>query len=159
MILVCVFAVVDGCNADVGRIFGGNRFCNLGFDSVHFDNLRILVRSCLVKVGDGRFFPGVPHDGKAYNLHLGFGDAVVQLTKPKSAELGFGENRPVIVTGRRNDGVVLVQGNAPFAPTILEFFEVSLVHVGQVDAVTYKADVRVEGAVTVNIFGIVGTFA
>ena len=93
-----------------------------------------------------------------HNLHLGFGHAIVQLTEPKSAVLGFRKNRTVVATRLRNNRIVLIQINTPLAPTILQLFKLRS-RIGQINAVTDKANVPIQRTVLVDIFGIIGTFA
>ena len=158
VVFVRIFAVVNRLYANVGRIASHHIFRGLGFHPVHFHNLRLFRRTGPVQIGHCRFFPGVTDDAKTYNLDLGFGDTVIQLAHPKPTELGFRQNRQIIICRRRNNRIVLVQRNTPPSPTIPQFLKIHLVGVGQVDTITDKADVLIQRPILVDIFGIVGTF-
>ena len=158
VILVRIFAVVDCLDANEGRILRRHRFAHLCFNTVHLDNLRMFSRRSLVQVRNRRFFPGVSDNSKVNDLHFGLGDTLVQRTHPEPAELRFRKNRQVVASRRRNNRIVLIQRNSPLAPAIPQFIEICLVRIGQVNAVTHKADIQVQRAVPVDVFGIVCSF-
>ena len=158
VVLIGIFTVVDRLHANVACIACSHVFGHDHFNTVHFDNLRMFGRTRLVEIRHGRFFPSVSDHGQVHNLHLRFGDTVIQLAQPKPAELGFRKNRQIIATGRRNNRIELTQGNAPLAPTISQLFKVRLTRIGQINSVTDIADIHVQGTILVNIFGIVGAF-
>ena len=71
VIRLCIFTVVDGRDLEISRI--ANRFRNMIFGTVHFDNLRILVCRRAIEIGNRSFFPSIAHNAKANHLHLRFG--------------------------------------------------------------------------------------
>ena len=158
VILFCIFAVIDGRDLDVGRIHHRDRFRDAAFNTVHFDNLRIFIGRCAIKACNRRFFPGISQNAKTYHLDLRFGNTRTEAAKPHTGILGFRKDFLIAATRRRNNRIVLVQRDSPSAPAILQFFKFCLIRARKVDAVTDKADIRIKGAVLIDIFGIVGTF-
>ena len=114
-------------------------------------------RRSLVEISNSLFFPCVTDHSQVYNLHLGFGHAVVQFAQPKPTVLRFRKNRLVIATRLRNNSIILVQIDTPLAPAILQLFKLCR-RIGQVNAVTDKANILIQRTVLVNIFSIVSTF-
>ncbi len=159
VILVRIFTVVNRLYGNVVRVLRRHIFGHHRFDAVHFHNLRMFRRRSLVQVGHRRFFPSVSYDGKMHHLHLRLGHAIIQLAQPEPAELRLRKNRLVIICRRRDNRIVLVQRNAPLSPSVLKDIEMGRVRIRQIDAVTHEADILVQGAVLVDVFGIVGAFA
>ena len=153
-----VFTVVDGSDLDSARIAGIHGFLHLSGNAVHFDHLGTFRRTGLVQIGNRSFFPRVSYHGKAYNLHLGFCYARIQISHPEPRIQRLGQNGLVIATGRRHDGIVLVQGNTPLAPAILQLFKIGMVRTRQVYAVAHKTNVRIQRTIFVDIFRIVESF-
>ena len=158
-IRVRIFAAVDGRDLHVRRVRRGDVLRHRRLYAVHAHDLRVLGRARLVEVGNRRFFPGVTQHGKAHDLHLRLGDTRIQLAYPETGIQGLRQDGLVIATARRDNRIVLVQRDAPLAPSVLEHLEIRRVRVREIDAVTHEVDVRIKRAVLVDVFGIVCAFA